>query len=74
MNNDESDLRDELAKFKQYSDLIFSGPYSKKSEKEQASWIGRQVLETWESDEDSPKPAKIWERFAEHVAPKVNHR
>ena len=28
MNWDAADLRDELAKFKQYCDLIFSGPYS----------------------------------------------
>ena len=68
MNWDASDLRDELAKFKQYCDLIFSGPYSKKSEKEQASfillWISSQGLETynswtWENAEDSAKPAKF---------------
>ena len=83
MNWDASDLRDELVKFKQYCDPIFSGSYSKKSEKEQASfillWIGRQGLETyyswtWEDAEDSAKPVKIWKRFEKHVAPKVNHR
>ena len=83
MNWDANDLQDELAKFKQYCDLIFSGPYSKKSAKEQAMfillWIGRQGLETynswtWEEAEDSTSPAKIWERFEKHVAPKVNHR
>ena len=83
MNWDATDLRDELAKFKQYCDLIFSGPYAKKSPKEQATfillWIGRQGLETynswtWEQAEDSTSPAKIWERFEKHVAPKVNHR
>ena len=77
MNWDASDLQDELAKLKQYCDLIFSGPYSKKSEKEQASfillWIGRQGLETfnswaWESQEDHSKPAVIWERFETHGA------
>ena len=83
MNWDATDLRDEFAKFKQYCDLIFSGPYSKKSPKEQATfillWIGRQGLETynswtWTEAEDSTNPAKIWERFEKHVAPKVNHR
>ena len=83
MNWDATDLRDELAKFKQYCDLIFSGPYSKKSPKEQATfillWIGRRGLETynswiWAEAEDSTNPAKIWERFEKHVAPKVNHR
>ena len=29
---------------------------------------------TWEEAEDSTSPAKIWERFERHVAPKVNHR
>ena len=65
MNWDAADLRDELAKFKQYCDLIFSGPYSRKTEKEQASfillWIGRQGLETynswtWDDAEDRNKP------------------
>ena len=60
MKWDAADLRDELAKFKQYCDLffqycdlIFSGPYSRKTEKEQVSfillWIGRQGLETYNS-------------------------
>jgi len=83
MNWDATDLRNELAKFKQYYDLIFSGPYSKKSSNEQAMfillWIRRQGLETynswtWTEAEDSTHPAKIWERFEKHVAPKVNHR
>ena len=82
MNWDTADLRDELAKFKQYSDLIFSGPYSRKTDKEQASfillWIGRQGLETynswtWDTAEDRNKPSTIWEQFKQHVAPKVNH-
>ena len=79
MNWDATDLRDELARFKQYCDLIFSGPFAKKSPKEQATfillWIGRQGLETynswtWEQAEDSTSPAKIWERFEKHVARK----
>ena len=83
MNWNATDLRDELVKFKQYCDLIFSRPYSKKSPKEQATfillWIGRQGLETynswtWAEAEDSTNPAKKWERFEKHVAPKVNHR
>ena len=83
MNWDATDLRDELAKFKQYCDLIFSRPYSKKLPKEQATfillWIGRQGLETynswtWAEAEDSTNPAKIWERFEKHVVLKVNHR
>ena len=48
-----TDLRDELSKFKQYCNLIFSGPYPMKSAKEQATfvllWIGRQGLETCSS-------------------------
>ena len=83
MNWDANDLADELAKFKQYCNLIFTGPFSKKSEKEQASfillWIGRQGIECFNSwtranNEDKEKPGKIWERFEKYVAPKVNHR
>ena len=41
--------------------------------------MGRQGLETydrwtWAEAEDSTNPAKIWERFEKHVAPKVKHR
>jgi len=83
MNWDTTDLRDELAKFKQYCDLIFSGPYLKMSAKEQATfillWIGRKGLETynswtWEEAEESMSPAKIWELFEKHITLKVNHR
>ena len=83
MNWYANDLADELAKFKQYCNLIFTGPFSKKSEKEQASfillWIRRQGIEcfnswTYENNEDKEKPGKIWERFEKHVVPKVNHR
>ena len=83
INWDAKDLRDELAKFKQYCDLIFSRPYSKRSPEEQATfillWIGVKRLETynswtWEEAEDSSTPAKIWGPFEKHVALKVNHR
>ena len=52
-------------------------------EKEEASfillWIGRQGLETynswtWDNAEDRNNPLIIWERFEQHVAPKINHR
>ena len=83
MNWDAADLRDELAKFKQYCDLIFSWPYSWKTEKEQALfillWIGWQSLEnynswTWDDAEDRKNPSILWERFEQHVATKINHR
>ena len=71
MNWDSTDLRDELATFKQYCDLIFIGPYSKKSAKELShfhftvDWKTRitnmQKLDL-EVAEDSTSPAKIWER------------
>ena len=44
MNWDATALRDELAKFKQYCDLIFSGPYSKKSARPRLLWIDRHRL------------------------------
>ena len=39
LNWDAKDLADKLAKLKQYCNLIFTSPYSKKSDKEQASFI-----------------------------------
>ena len=54
MNWDVADLRDELAKFKQYCNLIFSRPNSRTAEKEQASFIllridrqGKQFEQHW---------------------------
>ena len=89
MKWDAADLQGELAKFKQYCDLFFqycdlkfSGPPSRKTEREQASFIllciGRQGLETynswiWDDAEDRNNPSIIWERFEQHVPPKINH-
>ena len=33
-----------------------------------------EVSLTWEEAKDSASPAKIWEQFNKHVAPKVNYR
>ena len=83
MNWQAQDLPDEFARFKQYCNLIFQGPYSKKADEEKASfillWIGRCGIDiynswSWSEDGDKNKPAKIWEKFEKHLAPKVNHR
>lgn len=53
----------EFAKFKQNCNLIFSGPFVKKTENEQASfillWIGKQGLETFNSWTRSDSEAKL---------------
>ena len=83
MNWQAQDLPDEFARFKQYCNLIFQGPYKGKADAEKASfillWIGRCGIDiynswSWGSEGDENKPATIWEKFEKHLAPKINHR
>ena len=76
-----SNLPKEFASFKQYCQLIFSGPYSGKSEKEKASffllWIGQQgrdIYNSWTFADDSEREQvdPLVERFEKHLQPKVN--
>ena len=78
-----TDITDEFQTFKQCCTLIFTGPFSKRTDAEKASfillWIGQQGVDiynsfTWESDDDKRKPNVIWEKFERHLAPKSNHR
>ena len=83
MDWESDNLPDEMARFKQYSSLIFDGPFAKKSDKERSSyillWIGQTGVNiynsiTWENEEDKFKPDKIWEAFELHLEPKVNSK
>ena len=83
MNWEAQDLPDEFARFKQYCNLVFQGPYNKKPDEEKASfillWIGRPGIDiynscSWNEPGDKDKPNEIWAKFDKHLAPKVNHR
>ena len=80
---DSDNLPDELARFKQYCELVFQGPFHKKLDKEKASyillWIGKTGVDlfnswSWENEEDKYKPDIIWEKLKTHLEPKVNYR
>ena len=69
--------------FKQYADLMFSGPLKDKSEAEQCSYLlfwvgekGRDIFNTWpdlaEEDRDKLTLKALYMRFEQHVAPKAN--
>lgn len=53
MNFEAQDFRDEFAKFMQHCNLIFTGPYAKKTQKEQfffiLLWIGIHGVEVYNS-------------------------
>ena len=82
MDWEATNLPDELARFKQYCSLIFTGPFADLSDKERVSyillWIDRQGVDIYNSwslpDSDKEKPDVIWDRFEKHLAPKVNYR
>lgn len=83
MNWQASDINEELATFKQYCNLVFHGPFSKKNNSEKSSyillWIGRQGVDiyngfTWDNEDDKTKPSAIWSKFEKHLAPRTNFR
>jgi hypothetical protein len=83
MNWNASDIPDEFNSFKQYCNLVFDGPFLKKTEKEKASyillWIGQQGVDiynsfVWENEQDKVKPKAIWEKYGKHLAPVSNYR
>ena len=62
-------------------ELIFSGPLSNKQEEEKVSylflWIseeGRQIYKSWTglSDDDAKKLQTYYDRFKNHIQPKLN--
>ena len=81
INWSSDNLPDAFSSFRQYCQLIFDGPYSTKSEKEKVTylllWIGRQGLDvynsfTWDNTDDRHKLTEVWQKFSDHIEPKVN--
>jgi hypothetical protein len=72
-----------FGKFKQKCELIFKSILKDADGEEQVSyillWVGEQGLDiynswTFEDGEDKKDPAKILDRFMEHLEPRSNHR
>ena len=72
LNRSSDNLSEAFRSFKQYCELIFDGPFSKKSAKEQVTfillWIGSRGCDiynawVWDTDEDRHKPEKVWKKF-----------
>ena len=82
MDWNNTDLPTAFKTFKQYCQLIFSGPLNKKNEKEKATyillWIGEEGLKIFNSfelsEEDKAKPDTIFDSFTTCLEPKLNFR
>lgn len=77
-----ADLPTAFQNFKQYTELIFSGPLAKKSGKEKATylllWLGQEginIFQTWNLPQEKKDDHKeIFKKFETHFQPKVNYR
>ena len=82
MDWNDTDLPTAFKTFKQYCQLIFSGPLNKKNEKEKATyillWISEEGLKLFNSFElsevDKAKPDTIFDSFTTYLEPKLNFR
>ena len=82
MNWSSSDLPTAFKEFKQYCELIFTGPLAAKTNAQKVTyillWVGQEGLKmynTWDlSVEDKKKPNVIWEKFEKQLEPKTNFR
>ena len=82
MNWSSSDLPTAFKEFKQYCELIFTGPLAAKTNAQKLTyillWVGQEGLKmynTWDlSVEDKKKPNVIWEKFEKQLEPKTNFR
>ena len=81
LNWEAPDLPNAFRSFRRYFNLIFEGPYSAKSEKEKVTflllWIGNHGIDlynswTWNSPQDKHKLDAVWNKFSDHIEPKVN--
>ena len=78
MNWSSSDLPTAFKEFKQYCELIFTGPLAAKTNAQKVTyillWVGQEGLKmynTWDlSVEDKKKPNVIWEKFEKQLEPK----
>ena len=82
MNWSATDLPTAFREFRQYCELIFSGPLAEKTNKQKVTylllWVGQEGLNmyhTWTlSEEEKGKPKVIWEKFEKQLEPKTNFR
>lgn len=82
MDWNDTNLPTAFKTFKQYCQLIFNGPLSKKEEKEKATyillWIGEEGLKVFNSfelsDENKAKTDTIFDKFTKYLEPKSSFR
>ena len=76
-----SPLPEAFRSFRQYSTLIFDGPFANKTEKEKVTylllWIGSHGHDicdgwTWNTPEEKFRLQIVLERFQRHIEPQVN--
>ena len=77
-----TDLPTEFRSFRQYCELIFSGPFAEKGQSERVTYIllwvgqeGRRMYNTWDLSETDKKDVEvIWAKFQALIEPKSNYR
>ena len=82
MNWSATDLPTEFRSFRQYCELIFSGPFAEKGQSERVTYIllwvgqeGRRMYNTWDLSETDKKDVEvIWAKFQALIEPKSNYR
>ena len=75
-----TDLRAEFRSFRQYCELIFSGPFAEKGQSERVTYIllwveqeGLRMYNTWDLGETEKKDVEvIWAKFHALIEPKSN--
>ena len=81
LNWSSPNLPEAFRSFRQYSTLIFDGPFANKTEKEKVTylllWIGshgRDIYDgwTWNTPEEKFRLQIVLERFQRHIEPQVN--
>ena len=77
-----TDLPTEFRSFRQYCELIFSGPFAEKGQSERVTYIllwvgqeGRRMYNTWDLSETEKKDVEvIWAQFQALIEPKSSYR
>ena len=77
-----TDLPTEFRSFRQYCELIFSGPFAEKGQNDRVTYIllwvgqeGRRMYNTWDLSETDKKDVEvIWAKFQALIEPKSNYR
>ena len=77
-----TDLPREFRSFRQYCDLIFSGPFAGKGQSERVTYIllwveqeGLRMYNTWDLGETEKKDVEvIWAKFQALIKPKSKYR